>query len=263
MRKRIYEVIEIAREGDRLSNVYDVFMMAVICLSLLPLMFKESTPLLHGIDRVAVVIFIGDYLLRWSTADYKFGRHTVWSFLRYPFSFMAVIDLLSILPSLTVLNASFKVLRVLRLMRALRVFRVLRAVRYSKSIRIIGAVLRRSKTELIAVGTLAVAYILISALVIFNSEPDSFDDFFESVYWATVLLTTVGYGDIYPVTTIGRSIAMVSSLFGIAIVALPAGIITAGYMKELEKERLEEEKEAEERRRAEEARRDKLEPKPL
>ena len=259
MRKRIYEVIEIAREGDRLSNVYDVTMMAVICLSLLPLMFKESTPLLHGLDRAAVVIFIGDYLLRWSTADYKFGSHKIWSFLRYPFSFMAVIDLLSILPSLTVLNASFKVLRVLRLMRALRVFRVLRAVRYSKSIRIIGAVLRRSKTELIAVGTLAVAYILISARVIFNSEPDSFRDFFESVYWATVLLTTVGYGDIYPVTTVGRAIAMVSSLFGIAIVALPAGIITAGYMKELEKEKETEQKQAEEEQR----RRDKTEPKPL
>ena len=77
MRKRVYEVIEIAREGDRLSNVYDVFMMAVICLSLLPLMFKESTPLLHGLDRAAVVIFIGDYLLRWSTADYKFGSHKI------------------------------------------------------------------------------------------------------------------------------------------------------------------------------------------
>ena len=241
MRKRIFEIIEVAREDDRASNAYDIFMMAMISLSLLPLMFKETTPLLHVIDRVAVVIFIGDYLLRWATADFKFPcRHRVWSFVRYPFSFMAIIDLLSILPSLTVLNASLKVLRVLRLMRALRVFRVLRAVRYSKSIRIIGAVLRRSKTELIAVGTLAVAYILISALVIFNAEPDSFDDFFESVYWATVLLTTVGYGDIYPVTDIGRLIAMVSSLFGIAIVALPAGIITAGYMKELEKDRLEE-----------------------
>ena len=256
MRKRIFEVIEVSQDGDRLSAFYDSLMLLVISLSLLPLMFKESYPVLVAIDRAAVVIFIADYLLRWATADYKYGRHTVFSFLRYPFSFMAIIDLLSILPSLTFLNASFKVLRVLRLMRALRVFRVLRAVRYSKSIRIIGAVLKRSKTELIAVGTLAVAYILISALVIFNAEPDSFDDFFEAVYWATVLLTTVGYGDIYPVTAIGRAIAMASSLFGIAIVALPAGIITAGYMKELEKEKLEEQEEKET------ARREKPAPKP-
>lgn len=263
MRKRIFEVIEIGQDDDKLSVLYDIFMMVVICLSLLPLMFKETTPLLTTVDHAALVTFIGDYLLRWSTADYKFGKKGILPFLRYPFSLMAIIDLLSILPSLTMLNASFKVLRVLRLMRALRVFRVLRAVRYSKSIRIIGAVLRRSKTELIAVGTLAVAYILISALVIFNSEPDSFDNFFESVYWATVLLTTVGYGDIYPVTTIGRMIAMVSSLFGIAIVALPAGIITAGYMRELERERQEEEREERRRQRDEQKRRDKTEPKPL
>ena len=142
MRKRIFEVIEVSQDGDRLSAFYDSLMLLVISLSLLPLMFKESYPVLVAIDRAAVVIFIADYLLRWATADYKYGRHTVFSFLRYPFSLMAIIDLLSILPSLTFLNASFKVLRVLRLMRALRVFRVLRAVRYSKSIRIIGAVLR-------------------------------------------------------------------------------------------------------------------------
>jgi voltage-gated potassium channel len=84
------------------------------------------------------------------------------------------------------------------------------------------------------VGTLAGAYILISALVIFNVEPESFETFFDAIYWATVSLTTVGYGDIYPVTTVGRVVTMLSSILGIAIIALPAGIITAGYMKEIE-----------------------------
>ncbi len=83
---------------------------------------------------------------------------------------------------------------------------------------------------MLAVCTFAVGYILVSALIIFNVEGDSFTNFFDAVYWATVSLTTVGYGDIYPVTTAGRIIAMISSLLGIAIVALPAGIITAGYM---------------------------------
>jgi len=91
-------------------------------------------------------------------------------------------------------------------------------------------VFNKSREALIAVCTLAGAYILISALVIFNVEPDSFNTFFDAVYWATVSLTTVGYGDIYPVSTIGRIVTMFSSVFGIAIVALPAGIITAGYM---------------------------------
>ena len=80
---------------------------------------------------------------------------------------------------------------------------------------------------------LAIAYIFVSALVIFNAEPDSFRDFFEALYWATVLLTTVGFGDITPVTVIGRGVAMCSSIFGIAIVALPSAIITAGYMRQI------------------------------
>ena len=236
-RKRIFEIIEVAKEDDRASYYYDAFMMAMILLSMVPLVFKQTTPLLIALDVVTVAVFMVDYLLRWSTADYKFQKPGLLSFLRYPFSLMALIDLLSILPSLTVLNAGFKVLRLLRLMRALRVFRVLRVVRYSKSLKIIGNVLKGSRESLLAVGSLAVAYILSSALVIFNAEPDSFDDFFEAIYWATVLLTTVGYGDIYPVTTAGRLVAMASSIFGIAIVALPAGIITAGYMKELEKKK--------------------------
>lgn len=74
---------------------------------------------------------------------------------------------------------------------------------------------------------------VISALIIFNVEPDTFDTFFDVVYWATVSLTTVGYGDIYPVSTLGRIITMISSVFGIAIVALPATVITAGYMNEI------------------------------
>ena len=126
------------------------------------------------------------------------------------------------------------VLRVVRMVRAMRVIRIFKALRYSKNVEIIGRVLRNSRESLIAVGTLAVGYILISALIIFNVEPDSFQDFFEAVYWATVSLTTVGYGDIYPVTSIGRSITMISSLFGVAIIALPAGIITGGYLKELQ-----------------------------
>lgn len=80
---------------------------------------------------------------------------------------------------------------------------------------------------------IAILYILISALVILNVEPETFDSFFDAVYWATVSLTTVGYGDIYPVTVIGKIVTMISSFMGIAIVALPAGILTSGLMEEL------------------------------
>lgn len=234
-RKRIYEVIEKSEDKDRLSSLYDMFMIVVIVVSLIPLAFKEDNSFFKITDKVAVVIFIIDYFLRWFTADYKYGNRRASSFIRYPFSFMAIIDLVSILPSLSIINSGFKVLRVLRMIRALRVLRVFKAMRYSKSFEIIGNVLRSSKKSLIAVCTLAGGYILVSALVIFNVEPESFNSFFDAVYWATVSLTTVGYGDIYPVSTLGRMITMISSVFGIAIVALPAGIITAGYMNEIDK----------------------------
>lgn len=96
-------------------------------------------------------------------------------------------------------------------------------------------VLKEARDSLMAVGTMALAYIFISALIIFNVEPDSFNNFFDAIYWATVSLTTVGYGDIYTITTIGKTVSMISSFFGIAVVALPSGIITAGYLDELNK----------------------------
>lgn len=235
IRHRIYEIIEKSAERDRASTIYDLTMIIVIVASLVPLGFKEDTLFLRTLDKVTVAIFIIDYLLRWATADYKLNDRNAVSFVKYPFTAMAIVDLISILPSINLLNTGFKTFRVLRMIRAMRVFRVFKAMRYSRSFEIIGNVLRSSKKSLIAVGTLAGGYILVSALVIYNVEPDSFETFFDAIYWATVSLTTVGYGDIYPVSTMGRIITMISSVFGIAIVALPAGIITAGYMSEINK----------------------------
>ena len=241
-RKRIYEVIEASKDGDKLSSIYDSFILITVIVSLIPLAFKEQTPLFSAIDKITVTIFIIDYILRWITADYKLGRKESTSFIKYPFTPMAIVDLLSILPSITMMSSVFKVFRVFRMLkvmrvfRTMRVFRVFKAARYSKSMEIIGNVIRNSTSALAAVGTLAVLYVLVSALIVFNVEPDTFEDFFEAIYWATVSLTTVGYGDIYPVTAVGKFVAMISSVFGIAIVALPAGIITAGYMEELTKE---------------------------
>ena len=246
MKKRIFEIIEKAESHDTISAIYDYFVMLMIILSLIPLAFKAETTLFAVIDKLTVAVFIVDYVLRWFTADLKYGKRSVWSYVRYPFSFMAIVDLVSILPSLTVVNDGLKVLRVARLLRAMRVLRVFKAIRYSKSFRIIGNVMKASRESLVAVLVLALGYILISALIIFNVEPDSFISFFDAVYWATVSLTTVGYGDIYPVSKLGRLITMFSSIFGIAIVALPAGIITAGYMSEIQKEGAETEKKSEE-----------------
>ena len=233
MKKKIYQIIEPA-EDNILSKIYDIIMMAAIVVSLIPLAFKETSKLFDVVEYVTVSIFIIDYALRLFTADLKLHKSAL-SYLIYPVTPMAIIDLLSILPSITMLNSGFKLLKLFRLMRALKVFRTLKFLRYSKSFEIILIVFKKQKRVLSAVATMAVAYVLVSALVIYNVEPESFGNFFDAIYWATVSLTTVGYGDIYPVTTVGRLVTMVSSVLGIAIIALPSGVITAGYLSEVNK----------------------------
>ncbi len=236
MRERIFQIIEVGEEDDKLSRVYDFFMMATIIISIIPLWSHRITFLFILIDRVTVVVFIADYLLRLLTADFKLKRGAI-SFLIYPFTVMAIIDLLSILPSVTVLKRGFRLLKVFRLMRTLKVFRIFKAFRYSKNINMIVNVFRKQKDSLIVVCGFAIAYIIISALVIFNAEPKTFPTMYDAIYWATISLTTVGYGDVYATSSIGRLITMISSVLGIAIVALPAGIIIAGYQDELEQSR--------------------------
>ena len=236
MKKRLFEIIEADNPADGLdkaSTAYDILMITLVVLSLLPLTMKKDPPVFSLIEHMTVIVFSLDYLLRWATADCKYGTKNATAFLRYPFSPMAIIDLLSILPSLLTIHPAFRLLRVMRLLRALRVLRVAKVLRYSSSLRIISAVLRDSRKPLMAVLSLAAGYIVLSALLMFTVEAESFDNFFEAVYWATMSLTTVGYGDIYPVSSLGRAITMVSSLMGIAIIALPSSIITAGYIKEL------------------------------
>lgn len=236
MRRKIFEIIEVADGDNRASAVYDYTMMVIIFISLLPLTVKNVNPMLHTIEIISTCIFVVDYILRLCTADYKLEKGTV-SFFLYPFTHMAIIDLLCILPTFTALSSTFRVLKILRLFRTFRVFRAFKLVRYSRSIRIISAVIVKQKAPLMAVCTLAIAYTLICALIIFNVEPQTFDTFFDAIYWATVSLTTMGYGDIYPVTNTGRAVTMLSSVVGIAIIALPSGIITAGYMDELQNDK--------------------------
>jgi len=236
MRKKLFSIIESAENDSKLSNVYDFIMMVTIVVSVVPLAFKETNTIFQWIDYITVTIFILDYFLRLITADYKLKKSVI-SFFVYPITPMAVIDLISILPSITILNSSFRLLKLFRLLRTLKVLRAFKFLRYSKSFDIITNVFRKQKKVLSAVATMAIAYILISALVIYNVEPESFETFFDAIYWATISLTTVGYGDIYPITTIGRIVTMFSSAFGIAIIALPSGVITAGYLEEISKDK--------------------------
>ena len=228
-RKTLFQIIEPHQKENAIEKAYDVFMFLTIIVSLIPLTTKSHTGIFMWLDFVSTIIFVMDYVLRLVTADYKLEKGKL-SFLLYPFTFLALADLLCILPSLFLLNNSLRLFKILRMLRILRVFKF---IRYSKNVQILTNVLKKQKDSLMIVGFLALGYIFISALIIFNVEPSTFPTFFDALYWATISLTTVGYGDIYAVSTTGKIITMISSFLGIAIVALPAGIITAGYMKEI------------------------------
>lgn len=246
LQEQIYALINKDTKKDTASRVYDWTMLIMIFASIVPLMFINEYPIFRIIDLTTVIAFIVDYILRWYTSPVKMRKG--WrSYLIYPFTPMAIIDLLSILPGLNLINQSFKLLRLTRVMK---IVRLLKIIRYSSKINMFLNVLKKERQVLFAVMLLAMFYIFITALVMFNAEPhinpdtgeETFSSFFDALYWATVTLTTVGYGDLCPVTDIGRVVSMLSSLFGVAIIALPSGVITASYLEELREEKAKKEK---------------------
>ena len=229
-RKKIHGILEPGTTEGSLSRVYDIFMIVVIILCTIPLVVRESNAVFDVFDAIALAVFSIDYILRLITADYHFKDHSLRSFLRYPFSPLAIIDLLSILPFITPLHNSFRALRLLRLIIALRVIALLR---FSKSVQILKRVFLRQKEALLAVFGFTLSYILITAIIMFQIEPDTFGNFLNAFYWATVSLATVGYGDITAVSAVGRVFTIISTFVGIAVIALPAGVVTAGYLEEM------------------------------
>lgn len=239
-REKIFNVVE-TRITSGKDDLYDWAMLVFIVMSLIPLAFREQTAWLIWLDKISVSVFIVDYLLRWMTADIKMPKYSKWkAFVLYPFTPMAVIDLLSIIPSFTFFNRAFKLFRLPRLLKILRIFRF---VRYSSNLQILFKVLYKERQILGTVFLLAIAYIFVTALIMFNLEESVlFQNFFDALYWATTTLTTVGYGDIYPGSDLGRLISMLSAIIGVAIIALPSGVITASYLDELREAKKEKEK---------------------
>lgn len=231
MRDRIFELVQLAKPGDRVSRAYDIFMVVVACMSILPILFhvkqlpEWAQETISTLDVIAVYILAFDYILRWITHDIREDKRGNWrSFVRYPFTLGAIIDLLSILPSLNVLPEGFLFLRVLR---------VFRIFRYSKQLTTIANVFAEEKHTLGSVLALAVAYIFVTALVMFTLEGETFDTFLDALYWSTITLTTIGFGDIHPLTNLGMVITSISSIFGIFVLALPAGIMTSSFLHQL------------------------------
>lgn len=234
IKRRLYEIIEASREKDTASRAYDAMILVAVVVGLIPLTMKSENVYTTLIDILTILIFAVDYLLRFYTADYKMGIKSYKAYVAYTLTPLAIVDLLSIVPVLMFVFPHSMFFRMFRLFRVTLVFKF---ARYSKVMTTITNVIRKVKSQLFAVLILTLVYIVASAMIMFQVEPDSFPTFFDAVYWATVSITTIGYGDILPITVGGRLITMISSLVGVAVIALPSGIITAAYMDEIKKKK--------------------------
>ncbi len=241
-KRRLYEIIEVGDKNDYASRSYDTMMLVAVIVGILPMTMKGTTPCMVYVNLITNIIFLFDYVSRVYTADYKLGYKSLRTHVAYVFTPMAIVDLLSLVPMLAIILPRSARVDFFVMFKVLRVVRMLKLVRYSKTMVIIENVLRRVKKELLTVLFLTFGYIIASALFIFQLEPSLFDTFFDALYWATISITTIGYGDISPVTTAGRMITMISALVGVAVIALPSGIITAGYMDEITRKKTKYEK---------------------
>lgn len=245
-RKRLYILVD---EDSRVGNVFNTLIILLIILNMVSIILEsikslqtEYDYLFEAFENFCLVIFTVEYLVRITTADFVFPQYKGWRpFTKYIFSFMALVDLLSILPSLLLillpkgLLAEFQFIRMLRIMR---VFRVLKITRYSNSLRMMGEVLKEKSGELSITIFVALILMVIASTLMYYAEhttqPDQFPDIVHAFWWAVATLTTVGYGDVYPVTALGKILSGVIALLGIGLVALPTGILSSAFVDRME-----------------------------
>ena len=235
VRKKLFKIVE---KDTTYYEWYDILILICIWVSIIPLTFKEQNNFTYILTILTTIVFVIDYILRWITSDFRLKKG-ISSFIKYPFTISAIFDLVVILSCFSeIFNSSY----ILRIFSIFRILRIAKTLRYSTKFEIIKSVVNKNKKILEVVCGFTAGFIFISALIMFQFENQSFKNFFEAIYWSTTVLTTVGYGDICPKTEIGRLISIISSLVGIAFVALPTGIITSGFVEELNKEKENDEK---------------------
>lgn len=246
-RKRTWEIVEAAKAGDKASRVFDIAILALIFLNVVAVIIGSVQSIqqrlgafLTAFEVLSVIVFTAEYLARlWScTVDPQFqGR--LRGRIRHAFQAMAIIDLLAILPFyLPFLGIDLRSLRVVRL---LRIFRVAKVGRYYSSLNLIKHVFRSKKEELVLSSALMGLLLVVSSSVLYYCEnavqPDAFSSIPATMWWAVATLTTVGYGDMYPVTLMGKLCASIIAILGIGMFALPTGILGAGFVDEIQKKK--------------------------
>jgi voltage-gated potassium channel len=239
-RKRAFEILERATVGDRTSLVVDVFILLLIVLNVVAVILESVLSIenslrnfFYSFEVVSVAIFTIEYVLRvWCCVEDERYKSRVGGRLRFMFSFYALVDLLAILPFYIPFLLPLD-MRFVRAMRLLRLGRILKVTRYSSSARLIGQALHDSKrTLVVAVGGIAVLLIVASSVLYFiehDVQPDVFSSIPAAMWWGMATLTTVGYGDVTPITTWGKVIALLVSILGIGAIALPTAILGGAF----------------------------------
>jgi len=248
LKQRIYEILEIGKLGDRISIFFDVFLITLIILNVAAIIL-ESISFLHGkyakeffiFELSSVVIFTTEYILRaWTITCNPNYQKPVTGRFRYLITPMAIIDLLAILPFY--LAALGLDLRVIRIFRLFRIFRFAKLVRYSSALRLLFSVLRNKSAEIgVTVLLMSVLLIVASSLVYYaenHAQPEKFSSIPASMWWGIATLTTVGYGDIAPVTGLGKFFAAIIAVLGIGMFALPAGILGSAFVDAMGKNKI-------------------------
>ena len=248
--RRIYDIIETGRAGDNLSRVFDACLISLIVLNVIAIMLESFQELnaayarhFHALEIFTIVLFTLEYILRVATANFAYPElGPIASRLRWIFSFSGLVDLLAILPFYVPLLIAFD-LRFLRMIRVLRLLRILKLRRYSHSIRIIGRILNDKKEELLTALFISTILMIIASTFMYylehEAQPEAFPNVVATMWWAVATLTTVGYGDIFPITSAGKVFAGIISVIGIGIIALPTGILSAAFIEQLQKEKAE------------------------
>lgn len=244
LKLKIYHLVEKGDHGAKINILFDYAIITLILLNVAALIL-ESIPevqvlyglVLYRFEVFSVVIFSAEYMGRLLVADLTHpAENGIKSRLKFVFSFYGLIDLLAILPFFLPLLIVID-LRFLRILRFMRFLRILKINRYNRSINLIFSVVKEKKMELTVSGFVTLLVIVLASFLMYyvegSAQPDKFPNIIASFWWAIATLTTVGYGDVYPITPFGKLISGIIAVMGIGIVALPTGIISAGFMEKI------------------------------
>jgi len=246
IKKRTFDILEAVNLDDLPTKIFFVFIMTLISLNVIAVMLETVESLstkysyfFYIFEVFSIAVFTAEYSLRlWScTAEENF-KHPLFGRIKFALTPLALIDLMAILPFYLPMFIPLD-LRFIRAFRLFRVFRVLKVGRYSEAMRIIGNVIIKTKEELLtSMFVISILLIIASTLMYFvehEAQPQVFRSVFDAIWWAVVTLTTVGYGDIYPITPLGKILGAITAILGVGMFALPAGILASGFLEEIQR----------------------------